>query len=104
MKHLKTYEKLEPEYSIYKVGNYIIWNNNDSWEICEISTRVNSDIIKVIDLYYLEDNELKYNDGYKYNIDLSSDEERNSIKYVSDDLDDCKKRIQLLAATSKYNL
>jgi len=37
-------------------------------------------------------------------LDLLSKEERDAIKYVSDDLEDCKERIILMATANKYNL
>lgn len=106
MKHLKTYEK--KEYSKYKVGNYIIWHDEKDWEILEIiphKTTFRSNTIKIKELYYLnKDDFLNFSNGNTSDIDLSSDEERSAIKYVSNDLEDCKEKIIHLKIAMKYNL
>jgi len=104
MKYLKTYEG---KHTKYKIGNYIVWNDEDIWEICEIISKTNLNTIRVLDKFYLKDYNLNTHTSEfntPSNIDLLSKEERDAIKYVSDDLEDCKERIILMATANKYNL
>ena len=52
MKYLKTYEG---KHTKYKIGNYIVWNDEDIWEICEIISKTNLNTIRVLDKFYLKD-------------------------------------------------
>lgn len=103
MKYVKTYE--DTEYDEYKIGYYIIWYGDLDWEICKISSKVNLHTIKVLDLFCLSNNILeKQKREILSDIDLGTEEERESIKYISDDLEDCKEKIMILSTANDFNI
>jgi hypothetical protein len=105
MKHIKTFEEIEPFYKPYEpyfTKKYGVWKGiyYNVVEICYEDKK----FLTIKQLYTVKNDKIE-DAYYKNEIELQKTlTTTNSLKFQSDDLDECKEIMRILAMQDKFNI